>query len=165
MIDISPNNLDIIAMRDKVVVENEGFLASLGDLGGINEQAVLDLLRNLKAGGGFLTGTLTTTNATPASFEIVDTMQDSNVFLSSNIIAECKDKNEYGAFIRNAGYKNVDGAVSVMDQIQDVYTMRSDADWRVDYKIAGTKVYLRVWGEAAKTIIWSFKINLLTTIK
>lgn len=162
--DVSPNQLEIIAMRDKILLDEEGFAASLGSLGGMNEQTVLDLLRNLKNGGGFLTGTLTTTDDNPASFEITDMIQDSNILLSSNIIAECKDEDEYGVFIRNGGFKNVNGALSVMDQIQDIYTMRDDVDWRVDYKTTGTKIYLRVWGEDAKTIVWSFKINVLITV-
>ena len=114
--------------------------------------------------GGWTTGTLTTTDATPATFEISKMPLDSTLFLSSNISAVCVAEDEYGVFIRNAGCKNNADTVTIMGQIQDAFTIRDDVDWRVDYTITGTKVYLRVYGEAGKTIEWSFKINTLTTI-
>lgn len=110
---------------------------------------------SLGAGGGFATGTLKTTNATPATADMTIVAGSKPAVIFAYVIAANSADQTFGAFVRNVIYKKTPSSTYYFDQIQDLYTMRED-DYKVDFVAAGDKVQIRFWGIAGKTVVWTY---------
>ncbi len=114
-------------------------------------------------GGGTedIFGQLTTTDAIPQTFFLTKLSPSESAILVSR--TSCKDQanNLFGGFIRNATYKNNAGVVSVIDQIEDSYTMRNVSSWNVDYFVVANQIFIRVFGSASHIVVWKFLVSLV----
>lgn len=118
----------------------------------INPNAGANLL------GGEITGTLLTSDDVPKTFLITSLDAGQSCYLFTKMVASDFSDNKFAGFVLGVTFKNNAGTISIIDQIQDMYTMRDETSWDCSYTNSGTNIYLQVQGKLAQTIKWSFSI-------
>ncbi len=125
------------------------------------------IVNNINSGGGgggsggiLLTGTLQSNDANPVYASLGSLTVDCDVFIFINVAAQNTAATNQASFIRNGAFKVRSGVITFYDQIQDAFTMRTQS-WQVDLTSYTNQLMLRVWGQAATTINWSYSANIV----
>jgi len=99
------------------------------------------------------TGSLQTTNATPANVMTLRTENDSGHMVTTNCSAIKSDGSEVGGYVIHGVFKNDGGTLTQVGTTTSAHTSEDDATWDLDYAISGTDIAVEATG-AAETIDW-----------
>lgn len=121
------------------------------------------IINSTASGGGEITGSVTTNDATATTIITLNTMSDTVYGFSAFISAANSTDNTGNSYFYKAAFKNVSGTVSQISTIDDTLFIREDGTSSVDVAISGTDILLQVTGVAGKTIKWTATLTIQTS--
>lgn len=120
------------------------------------------------AGSSTIVGSISTTDATPTSVEILTLASPlSIVFVEARVICQktsgtAGNPGDGAGYLKRATFKRDDvSGATILTMQQDAFTQRDDATWTADLVGSGNTIKLQVTGATNVTISWKYEIYYL----
>jgi hypothetical protein len=152
---ILPNPL--LPISDASMAQNPQAPVSYHTHNGIDSPLLSTNSSNTNINNGEITGTVTTTDGNPKLLSIYALPKDKAAYFMTKIEAVDVKDELFAGFVLGATFRNNAGDISLIGQVQDMYTMRDD-NWDCDYTAIAGAINLQVQGKANQTIVWNYSI-------
>ena len=103
----------------------------------------------------FSGGTVTTTDATVTTLELIAIPDDTVVIIEVFISARRTDAEDGASYIRRASvFREAAGSATIRGTVDTTFTRESSAPWNATITVSGNNALISVTGQAANTINW-----------
>jgi hypothetical protein len=118
-----------------------------------NDAATKAYVDGAAGGGGWITNTVTTTDATATTISTISTNSDTTYMIEVTVAARRTDAgSESGGYLLRVLYRN--NADTLTKVAQDKLNLEDVSAWDIEANAIGTDVKINVTGQAGKTIEW-----------